>query len=123
MNSIGIHYIWDVHHISSSLISVVDPVKTLLDSIIASTQLTIEGENFKQFSPVGVTGLYLLSESHISIHTWPEHGYAAIDLFSCIPVDPSSIQNVITDILGDDVIISEQVIQRGMALTMDKGVL
>lgn len=35
------------------------------------------------FSPHGVTMLYLLSESHISIHTWPEHGYAAVDIFTC----------------------------------------
>lgn len=36
-----------------------------------------------KFSPQGVTSLGLLAESHISIHTWPEHGYAAIDIFTC----------------------------------------
>ncbi len=36
-----------------------------------------------QFEPYGVTGLALLAESHLSIHTWPEHGYAAIDVFTC----------------------------------------
>ncbi len=35
------------------------------------------------FEPQGVTGLALLAESHISIHTWPEHGYAAVDVFTC----------------------------------------
>lgn len=35
------------------------------------------------FSPQGVSGLALLSESHISIHTWPEHKYAAVDIFTC----------------------------------------
>ncbi len=35
------------------------------------------------FSPCGVTGMVLLSESHMSIHTWPEHGYAAVDIFTC----------------------------------------
>jgi S-adenosylmethionine decarboxylase len=35
------------------------------------------------FVPQGVTGFALLAESHISIHTWPEHGYAAIDVFTC----------------------------------------
>ena len=36
-----------------------------------------------QFQPQGVTGLALLAESHISIHTWPESGYAAVDVFTC----------------------------------------
>lgn len=36
-----------------------------------------------QFQPYGVTALALLAESHISVHTWPEHGYAAVDLFTC----------------------------------------
>ncbi|MCG8405698.1 MAG: adenosylmethionine decarboxylase [Phycisphaerales bacterium] len=41
------------------------------------------GEVSHQFTPQGVTALGLLSESHISIHTWPEHGYAAADVFTC----------------------------------------
>ena len=36
-----------------------------------------------RFEPQGVTGLALLAESHISIHTWPESGYAAVDVFTC----------------------------------------
>jgi S-adenosylmethionine decarboxylase proenzyme len=36
-----------------------------------------------QFAPCGVTGMVLLSESHMSIHTWPEYGYAAVDIFTC----------------------------------------
>jgi S-adenosylmethionine decarboxylase len=36
-----------------------------------------------RFQPHGVTGLALLAESHISIHTWPESGYAAVDVFTC----------------------------------------
>jgi S-adenosylmethionine decarboxylase len=41
------------------------------------------GEVSHKFHPQGVTALGLLSESHISIHTWPEHGYAAADVFTC----------------------------------------
>jgi len=44
---------------------------------------TILHEKFHKFSPQGLTGYLLLAESHISIHTWPEHGYAAIDVFTC----------------------------------------
>jgi len=44
---------------------------------------TIVGESFHHFSPQGVTGILAIAESHISIHTWPEYGYAAADIFSC----------------------------------------
>jgi S-adenosylmethionine decarboxylase len=44
---------------------------------------------FHQFSPQGVSGVVVISESHLAIHTWPEHGYAAVDVFTCgRSVDP-----------------------------------
>ena len=45
--------------------------------------ITIIGESFYHFDPGGVSGLVLVSGSHISIHTWPEYGYAALDIFTC----------------------------------------
>ena len=44
---------------------------------------TIVGKSFHKFSPMGVTGILSISESHISVHTWPELGYAAADIFTC----------------------------------------
>ena len=46
---------------------------------------TVVGESFHRFSPQGVTGILAIAESHISIHTWPEYGYAAADIFTCGP--------------------------------------
>jgi S-adenosylmethionine decarboxylase len=43
----------------------------------------IIGESFHQFHPQGVTGVLAIAESHIAIHTWPEHKYAAADVFTC----------------------------------------
>lgn len=43
----------------------------------------VVGESFHQFAPQGVTGILSIAESHISIHTWPELGYAAADVFTC----------------------------------------
>lgn len=44
---------------------------------------TVLGWRFHQFFPQGITGVVVLSESHLSIHTWPELGYAGVDLFTC----------------------------------------
>ena len=43
----------------------------------------IVNEAFHQFAPQGVSGVLVIAESHLSVHTWPEHGYAAIDIFTC----------------------------------------
>jgi S-adenosylmethionine decarboxylase proenzyme len=47
------------------------------------TGATIIGEIFHQFAPQGVTGVVAIAESHLCIHTWPEFGYAAVDIFTC----------------------------------------
>lgn len=50
---------------------------------------TVLHEHFHHFSPTGVSGVIVLAESHISIHSWPEQNYAAIDIFMCGDCKPS----------------------------------
>lgn len=90
--NIGYHYIWDIHGCDTTKISFEPDVKALLHALIAQLQLTKVKAAFKQFQPKGVTGFILLEESHISIHTWPEHQFAAIDLFSCKPIEASLLK-------------------------------
>jgi len=44
---------------------------------------TIVDVVFHKFNPIGISGVVVIAESHLAIHTWPEHGYAAIDVFTC----------------------------------------
>jgi len=44
---------------------------------------TVVEKAFHQFNPYGVSGVVIIAESHLFIHTWPEHGYAAVDIFTC----------------------------------------
>ena len=63
-----------------------DDAELLMDSLrqaACKANMTILGEESYKFYPQGFTGLLLLSESHISIHTYPERGYAAIDVYTC----------------------------------------
>ena len=56
------------------------------DALLAATSagsLTVVGEHFQSFPVMGLSGVLLISESHLSIHTWPEHHFAAIDIFVC----------------------------------------
>lgn len=91
MKSIGVHLMWDIHAVNSASISFENDVTPVMEHIISLTSLQIESSSSKQFDPIGVTSIYLLSESHLSIHTWPEHNYLAIDLFSCIPIEAKAI--------------------------------
>jgi S-adenosylmethionine decarboxylase proenzyme len=51
----------------------------------------ILGDSFHRFSPQGVSGVVVIAESHLSVHTWPEYGYAAVDVFTCgTTVDPAA---------------------------------
>ncbi len=61
----------------------VDYVKSAMLEAARRTGATIVTETFHHFSPHGVSGAVIIAESHLAIHTWPEFGYAAVDLFTC----------------------------------------
>lgn len=63
-----------------------DDPELIRDTLIAAAKrghFSVLNVSAHAFSPHGVTAVVLLSESHMSIHTWPEHGYAAVDVFTC----------------------------------------
>ena len=79
----GRHLILDLYDCDSDILDDYEELQRLLEASLVMAKaniLRIIGEKFK---PQGVTLLALLSESHASIHTWPEIGYAAIDLYTC----------------------------------------
>jgi S-adenosylmethionine decarboxylase proenzyme len=58
-------------------------LRALCVKLSTEAGLTVVGECFHQFEPQGVTGTVLLAESHLAIHTWPEHGFVSIDVYVC----------------------------------------
>ena len=60
-------------------------VRALLRRAVLKGRGTIVKSVFHAFSPYGVSGVIVITESHVTVHTWPEHGYAAMDIFSCSP--------------------------------------
>jgi len=58
-------------------------LEEVLRGAAAAAEATVIGASFHHFGGGGVTGVVLLAESHISIHTWPEHDFAALDIFMC----------------------------------------
>ena len=61
---------------------------------------TIVASVFHPFTPQGVTGVVVLEESHLSIHTWPEHGYVAVDFYTCGDCEPELAHEFLSRELG-----------------------
>ena len=80
--NMGSHMILDFNKVSADLDDM-EAIDTRLTNILECSNVKIEGKTRKKFEPQGVTICYLLSESHFSIHTWPEHGSCAIDFYHC----------------------------------------
>lgn len=68
-------------------------IRDILLEGVRRSNATIVSDTFHTFSPHGVSGVVVIAESHVAIHTWPEHGYAAVDIFTCgDTIDPWVIQ-------------------------------
>lgn len=81
VKGIGTHLVlelWGCRNLNSEAI-----VEQALRDVAAATDVTLLDLRVYPFTPIGVTGVAIVAESHIMIHTWPEHGYAAIDVFTC----------------------------------------
>ena len=83
MNVLGLHLLLELKECNPELLDNLDYVRNALIRAAEGVGAHIVGESFHQFTPQGVTGILAIAESHISIHTWPEHCYAAADIFTC----------------------------------------
>jgi S-adenosylmethionine decarboxylase len=94
MKAIGRHIIlemWGCQNLDS-----VEVAEHALRDMVDALDVTLLDLKVYPFSPVGVTGMAIVSESHLVIHTWPEYGYAAVDVFTCgAPRDPEAAIDVL----------------------------
>lgn len=100
--TLGRHILAEFYDCDSN---VLNNVKLIEDSMAEAARVagaTIVQKTFHHFSPYGVSGVVVISESHLAIHTWPEFGYAAVDLFTCgDTVDPMVSYNHLKEHLGE----------------------
>lgn len=83
MTVLGYHVLLELRDCNPTLLNDLNYVRQAMLAAARDVGATVVGETFHRFSPQGVTGILAIAESHISIHTWPEYGYAAADIFSC----------------------------------------
>ena len=83
VGTLGKHFIVEMWACNKEKINDPDKIMDILHSAAIAAGATVVKSFFHQFSPFGVTGVAILAESHISIHTWPKEGYVAADIFTC----------------------------------------
>jgi S-adenosylmethionine decarboxylase len=80
---VGSHLLLDLYGCPADRLDDVALIEAALRDAVAAGHAELLHLATHHFEPQGVTAMALLAESHLSIHTWPEHGYAAVDLFTC----------------------------------------
>jgi len=80
---LGKHIILEINECNNEKLNDLRFVEKIMVEAALTAGLEIKEVIFNQFNPQGVTGVVMIKESHLTIHTWPELGYAAVDLFTC----------------------------------------
>ena len=111
----GKHLILDITDIryEFDLLETVEGIKPLMELIVKTGHLKVVGELKHQFYPIGATMLYLLEESHLSVHTYPQLWKCSIDLYTCNTLmDFTDILDAVYTFFGGNCIIHRKIIER-----------
>lgn len=89
MKALGRHILLELHECDSEILRDHKKIEQIMKGAALAANATIVKSVFHHFNPYGVSGVVVIAESHLSVHTWPEYGYAALDFFTCgEEVDP-----------------------------------
>ncbi|NOX19980.1 MAG: S-adenosylmethionine decarboxylase proenzyme [Nitrospirae bacterium] len=83
MHALGKHLLVELKDCNPEIIKDLNTVREAMLTAARQARATIIDVAFHEFSPFGISGMVVIAESHLSIHTWPEYGYAAVDIFTC----------------------------------------
>ncbi len=81
--AVGFQILADLYGVDSEAISKVDSLYPVIEDAVRAGNLTKISSDYYQFQPQGASGVVLLAESHLSFHTWPEHGLVTLDIYTC----------------------------------------
>lgn len=83
MYALGTHLLVELRECNTEILKNLEKVRNALVSAAKEAKATIVDVSFHEFNPFGISGVVVIAESHLTIHTWPEYDYAAIDIFTC----------------------------------------
>lgn len=83
MYALGTHLLIELKDCNPEILKDLEKVRSVLVSAAKKAKATIIDFSFREFQPFGISGIVVIAESHLTIHTWPEYRYAAVDIFTC----------------------------------------
>lgn len=83
MHALGSHLLVELRDCNPATLMSLQKVTDSMVSAAKKAKATIVDVSFHEFNPFGISGMVVIAESHLSIHTWPEYSYAAVDIFTC----------------------------------------
>jgi S-adenosylmethionine decarboxylase proenzyme len=96
----GRHLLLELHGCDAATLADVAAVESALLDAVRAVGATPVHTHLQRFQPQGVSGVIVIAESHLSVHTWPEAGYAAVDLYTCGTGDPLLAREVLAARFG-----------------------
>lgn len=116
MHALGRHVLLELYDCDAEAIKNVEKVRDEMVEAAQRARATIVTVTFHEFNPYGVSGVVVISTSHLSIHTWPEYRYAAVDIFSCGDVvqPQAAIDHLVQAFTAERISVVE--LQRGMLI-------
>ena len=114
MHALGRHVLLELYDCDAEVLKDLEKVREEMVEAARRAQATIVTVTFHEFNPFGISGVVVISTSHLSIHTWPEYRYAAVDIFSCGEVvQPQAAIDHLTQVFSAER-ISVVELQRGI---------
>jgi S-adenosylmethionine decarboxylase proenzyme len=100
LNALGRHLLIELHQCDPEVLNNLSVIREAMLKAAVDCGAVVLGDSFHHFSPQGVSGVVVIAESHLSVHTWPEYAYAAADIFTCgTSVDPRIAADVLIEAL------------------------
>lgn len=88
MDTKGIHLLVEYYGCDERALNDLEYLRSMFEKAAKEARATVIKTVFQRFEPQGVSGVVVVSESHLTIHTWPEQGYASVDFYTCGNCDP-----------------------------------
>ena len=100
METLARHLLLELHGCEPALLDDRERLRVLMRKAAEAAGARVVAEVFHPYAPHGVTGVLVIEESHFSLHTWPEYGYAAVDFYTCGDCTPERAAEVLEHGLG-----------------------